>query len=176
MLVSRSSLENPSPFDRFIRTSSPSRISTRCWRLRSSWATRLARVDLPAPESPVNQRVNPSVIWMRSAPVEIDYLSSHPSYLNPMLQTRIPANAGVAPLNLPILGYFCRRLHTHRPPSSSRTRRTADQSIETSAGEENTFTAPFESSASVTASEPAIPKNGIPASVAAAQSPTVSPT
>src|SRR5271154_3281209 len=62
MLVSRSSLEKPRPFERLVRTSSPSRISTRWPRLRSSSATRLASVDLPAPERPVNQRVKPSLM------------------------------------------------------------------------------------------------------------------
>jgi hypothetical protein len=37
MLVSRSSLEKPSPLDRFVRTTSPSSISTLMFRLRSSW-------------------------------------------------------------------------------------------------------------------------------------------
>src|ERR1043165_1730271 len=70
MFVSRSSFENPSPFERFSRTSSPSRTST-----RQPFALRIgvrcvASVLLPAPESPVNQRMKPlslmnasSVVW-----------------------------------------------------------------------------------------------------------------
>src|SRR5262249_7540709 len=59
MLMSRSSFENPNPFERLVRTMSPSRISTflPSWRKRSD--TGIDRVDLPAPERPVNQRVNP---------------------------------------------------------------------------------------------------------------------
>jgi hypothetical protein len=37
MLVSRSSLENPRPFERFVRTTSPSSISTFMSRFLSSW-------------------------------------------------------------------------------------------------------------------------------------------
>src|SRR3989338_8287114 len=59
MFVSRSSLLNPSPLLRLVRTSSPSRISTFRPRRRSSSAARLAKVDLPAPESPVNHSVKP---------------------------------------------------------------------------------------------------------------------
>ena len=54
MLVSRSSLEKPRPFERFSRTMSPSRISSREPRLMSSVETSSEMVDLPAPESPVN--------------------------------------------------------------------------------------------------------------------------
>src|SRR5215471_8095600 len=59
MLVSRSSFEKPRPFDRLVRTSSPSRTSA--WRPRSasSACSRLATVDLPAPERPVSQTTNP---------------------------------------------------------------------------------------------------------------------
>src|SRR5436305_9146332 len=59
MLVSRSSLEKPSPFERFSRTTSPSSTSTFEPRARSSTSTRWEIVVLPAPESPVNQSVNP---------------------------------------------------------------------------------------------------------------------
>src|SRR3989338_4139470 len=59
MFVSRSSLLKPSPLLRLGRTSSPSRISTLTPRRRSSSATRVDNVDLPAPESPVNHSVNP---------------------------------------------------------------------------------------------------------------------
>ncbi len=59
MLVSRSSFENPSPFERCSRTSSPSRTSTRCPRSRNRAATMSAIVLLPAPEKPVNQRQKP---------------------------------------------------------------------------------------------------------------------
>src|SRR5215207_3754635 len=54
--VSRSSFENPSPFDRFVRTSSPSNTSTLKPRARSSGASLPASVVLPAPESPVSHR------------------------------------------------------------------------------------------------------------------------
>src|SRR5215203_230868 len=57
--VSRSSLEKPSPLERFSRTMSPSRISSLEPRSRSSFSRMPEMVVLPAPESPVNQRVNP---------------------------------------------------------------------------------------------------------------------
>ena len=57
MLVSRSSLENPRPFDRWVRTTSPSRYSTSAPRLSSSGPTSSAMVVLPVPDRPVNHRV-----------------------------------------------------------------------------------------------------------------------
>src|SRR5262245_34427333 len=59
MFVSRSSFEKPSPFDRCVRTTSPSRYSTTRPRRSSSGPTISAIVVLPAPERPVNQRVKP---------------------------------------------------------------------------------------------------------------------
>src|SRR5262245_48768006 len=59
MLVSRSSFEKPSPLERFSRTTSPSRISSLQPRSRRCPSNSLEIVVLPAPESPVNQRVNP---------------------------------------------------------------------------------------------------------------------
>src|SRR5436305_1920272 len=50
MFVSRSSFENPSPFERWVRTVSPSRYSTMQPRASSSGPTRCAIVVLPAPE------------------------------------------------------------------------------------------------------------------------------
>src|SRR6476620_12043271 len=60
MFVSRSSLENVSPFDRCSRISAPSSSSTRRPRFRSSSITISAIVLLPAPDSPVNQTQHPS--------------------------------------------------------------------------------------------------------------------
>src|SRR5438067_8578065 len=62
MFVSRSSFEKPRPLDRCSRTSSPSSHSTRRPRRSSSGRTSSAIVVFPAPESPVNQSVNPLVI------------------------------------------------------------------------------------------------------------------
>src|SRR5262245_65777179 len=59
MLVSRSSFEKPSPLERFSRTMSPSRISSFEPRSRRCPSSRREIVVLPAPESPVNQRVKP---------------------------------------------------------------------------------------------------------------------
>src|ERR1041384_4182669 len=59
MFVSRSSLEKPSPLERFSRTMSPSRISSFEPRSRSWVSSSPEMVVLPAPESPVNQRVKP---------------------------------------------------------------------------------------------------------------------
>src|SRR5829696_4601547 len=59
MFVSRSSLEKPSPLERFSRTTSPSSTSTLDPRSRSSRSTILEMVVLPAPESPVNHSVKP---------------------------------------------------------------------------------------------------------------------
>src|SRR6266540_7545463 len=62
MFVSRSSFEKPSPLERCSRTSSPSSHSTRTPRRSSSGRTSSAIVVFPAPDSPVNQSVNPLVI------------------------------------------------------------------------------------------------------------------
>src|SRR5258706_12074500 len=59
MLVSRSSFEKPSPFDRCMRTSSPSSVSTCTPRREISPASIAAKVDLPAPDKPVNQTTKP---------------------------------------------------------------------------------------------------------------------
>src|SRR3990172_3684969 len=60
MLVSRSSRENPSPLLRWVRTTSPSRISTATFPRRwISSRTQWAIVVFPAPESPVNHTVKP---------------------------------------------------------------------------------------------------------------------
>ena len=61
MFVSRSSREKPSPFERCVRTTSPSRYSTAAPRASSSRPTISAIVDLPAPERPVNQITTPAV-------------------------------------------------------------------------------------------------------------------
>src|SRR6266566_5143496 len=73
MFVSRSSLEKPRPFERWVRTTSPSRYSTLWSFFSSSAPTSSAIVDLPAPDKPVNQSVNPERDWSscpRSGPVE----------------------------------------------------------------------------------------------------------
>src|SRR5207247_710181 len=62
MFVSRSSLEKPRPLERCVRTTSPSRYSTHLPASSSLPPTSSAMVDLPAPESPVNQSVNPLFI------------------------------------------------------------------------------------------------------------------
>src|SRR5919206_150944 len=59
MFVSRSSFENPRPFERCSRTSSPSSHSTLRPRRSSSGRTSSAIVVFPAPDNPVNQRVKP---------------------------------------------------------------------------------------------------------------------
>src|SRR6266498_1107826 len=68
MLVSRSSFENPRPFDRLVRTSSPSSISTFRPRVRSSVASSEESVVFPAPDKPVNHKTNPLLI---SPPIQI---------------------------------------------------------------------------------------------------------
>src|SRR5579859_3302123 len=62
MLVSRSSLEKPRPFERCVRTSSPSSSSECRPRRVSSVCRAFAMVDLPAPDRPVNQTTNPWLI------------------------------------------------------------------------------------------------------------------
>src|SRR5688500_1691976 len=59
MFVSRSSFENPRPLERFCRTVSPSSTSIADPRASTSSTTSLLIVVFPAPESPVNQSVNP---------------------------------------------------------------------------------------------------------------------
>src|SRR5271169_5229511 len=70
MLVSRSSFEKPKPFERLVRTSSPSSTSTRWPRLRNSSASRFASVDFPDPDRPVNHKVKPSlIVLLKKTPV-----------------------------------------------------------------------------------------------------------
>ena len=59
MLVSRSARLKPRPWQRLVRTSSPSSSSTRWPRSASATVTVRARVDLPAPERPVSQSTKP---------------------------------------------------------------------------------------------------------------------
>src|SRR5688572_13989336 len=59
MFTSRSSLLKPRPFERCVRTTSPSSTSTLAPNSRSRCSSRLEMVLLPAPDIPVNQIVNP---------------------------------------------------------------------------------------------------------------------
>src|SRR5437867_5698664 len=81
MLVSRSSLEKPSPLDKLVRMTSPSRISSLVIPLcLSSCAIECANVVLPAAGSPVNHTVNPfAFIPFRSVsePDFAEFSSSH---------------------------------------------------------------------------------------------------
>src|SRR5450432_1435408 len=56
---SRSSLLKPKPLERLVRTTSPSSTSTLAFRRRSRSTSSFEMVLLPAPDMPVNQRVNP---------------------------------------------------------------------------------------------------------------------
>src|SRR5690348_14748223 len=91
MLVSRSSFEKPSPLERLVRTSSPSSSSTRYPRSRKMRTRFSDKVDLPAPERPVNQRMKPLCIMFPfgveslESRVESDYL--RPAALDSRLQT-----------------------------------------------------------------------------------------
>src|SRR5581483_10447233 len=75
ILVSRSSLEKPRPLLRLVRTSSPSSTSTLTPRARSSGKIASVKVVLPAPDSPVNQSVNPCDIGYVSFSL-IDWLEA----------------------------------------------------------------------------------------------------
>jgi hypothetical protein len=59
MFVMRSSRLKPRPMERFVRTMSPSRTSTRRPLFRSSFSTISPMVVFPDPERPVNHTVNP---------------------------------------------------------------------------------------------------------------------
>src|SRR5579864_5349360 len=59
MLISRSSLLKPRPFERCVRTTSPSSTSTAAPAARKRASMRLEIVLLPAPESPVNHSTKP---------------------------------------------------------------------------------------------------------------------
>src|SRR4051812_1612896 len=59
MFVSRSSLLNPRPFDRWVRTTSPSSSVMLRPRRSSRAASSVAMVDLPAPLRPVSQTQQP---------------------------------------------------------------------------------------------------------------------
>src|ERR1035438_3626540 len=64
MFSSRSSLLNPRPFERWVRTTSPSRTSTLAPVPRRRSARRCEMVLLPAPDIPVNQTVNPLCMFL----------------------------------------------------------------------------------------------------------------
>src|SRR5436190_14185168 len=85
MFVSRSSFENPSPFERFSRTMSPSSTSSFDPRVRNSRTSRFVIVVLPEPESPVNHRQKPlsSAIggWLLSVRIDQDLSNLVPAEL-----------------------------------------------------------------------------------------------
>src|SRR4029453_1865393 len=64
MLVSRSSRLKPRPWQRLVRTSSPSSSSTRWPRSARMGPTWAATVDLPAPDRPVSQSTKPVSLVM----------------------------------------------------------------------------------------------------------------
>src|SRR3979490_2754849 len=59
ILISRSSLLKPRPFERCVRTMSPSSTSTAAPAARRRASIRLEMALLPAPESPVHPRTKP---------------------------------------------------------------------------------------------------------------------
>src|SRR5262249_49779454 len=84
MLVSRSSLLKPKPLLRFVRTSSPSRTSTRLPIALSRGVSASVSVDFPAPDMPVNQRVNPLSILLQLLTEKWGWIvHSHKSVNNP---------------------------------------------------------------------------------------------
>src|ERR671924_1232018 len=64
MLVSRSSRLKPRPWQRLVRTSSPSSSSIRWPRSARAGPSLAATVDLPAPDRPVSQSTNPRSGWL----------------------------------------------------------------------------------------------------------------
>src|SRR4030095_9548674 len=66
MLVSRSSRLKPRPWQRLVRTSSPSSSSTRWPRSARAGPSLAATVDLPAPDRPVSQSTKPVSLVMGS--------------------------------------------------------------------------------------------------------------
>src|SRR4030042_3850032 len=77
ILVSRSSLLKPRPFERWVRTTSPSRISILLNPLlRSSPSNFRDKVLFPEQESPVNQIVNPFFSISNSFPNDSRHLNS----------------------------------------------------------------------------------------------------
>src|ERR1044071_6517663 len=91
MFVSLSSFENPSPFDRFVLTSSPSNTSTRTPRALSSGTSLAASVVFPAPESPVSHRTNPRPSFN---PTPIIPLSSAGGLRGPLRLNQNPRDLG----------------------------------------------------------------------------------
>src|ERR671911_2335131 len=86
MLVSRSSRLKPRPWQRLVRTSSPSSSSTRWPRSARAGASLAATVDLPAPDRPVSQSTKPVSLVMgrcafrwcgRSGAVGVDQQLGH---------------------------------------------------------------------------------------------------
>src|SRR5215212_7881538 len=68
MLVSRSVRLKPRPWQRLVRTSSPSSSSTRWPRSARAGPSLAATVDLPAPDRPVSQSTKPVSLVMELVP------------------------------------------------------------------------------------------------------------
>src|SRR5215212_7230161 len=68
MLVSRSVRLKPRPWQRLVRTSSPSSSSTRWPRSARAGPSLAATVDLPAPDRPVSHRTKPRSVWLVMEP------------------------------------------------------------------------------------------------------------
>src|SRR5690348_7878315 len=90
MFSSRSAFEKPRPFERCVRTMSPSRWSTTWPRCSSSASTMFATVVLPAPERPVNQTTKPLIV---AAPAP-----AKPALPRPALRLLGAGPAALAPL------------------------------------------------------------------------------
>src|SRR5260370_33267402 len=109
IFVSRSSFEKPRPFERFVRTSSPSSTSTLIPPARNCGTSSRASVVLPAPDKPVNQTVKPILFDIRYLHVQVDDLS-----LSSEFDGHVPVpRSGALTLAPSFKAGCCRRHHDH---------------------------------------------------------------
>src|SRR5260370_15415259 len=107
IFVSRSSFEKPRPFERFVRTSSPSSTSTLIPSARNCGTSSRASVVLPAPDKPVNQTVKPILFDIKYLHVQVDDLS-----LSSEFDGHVPVPRSVAlTLAQSFKAGFCRQQH-----------------------------------------------------------------
>src|ERR1035438_1616968 len=101
MFSSRSSLLKPSPFDRWVRTTSPSSTSTRAPNWRSCNSSSREMVLLPAPLMPVNHNVKPLCISFGSASArEIKMMFSTKAEYGVRVMVELARRAGDEPIPL----------------------------------------------------------------------------
>src|ERR671932_439364 len=123
MFIFLSSLEKPSPLERLVRTTSPSKTSTRWPLSRSSFSTISLMVVLPDPESPVNHKVNPRpnlvsfsmLFFFTSCLVySLSFSACKPSMRTSTTSERLNSGGGYSPLESISRTFVPERRHARR--------------------------------------------------------------